>query len=522
MSFASSVFHAVVVAGFVDSRRCQAIFSFIYYHLPMDEEKNPREELYKRFKESLSHPVSQRYFDEDELIDLYDYAGDLHDDYVQLEILLCGARLYPESHGLSERRLLFYLDTSDDNTDQRTEAAAKYLADNPDASSLLFDIARMETSPGDDHEASLEYILHQYETFDDEEIIRFVDLAIDLGQYGWLVENLDKIAEKVPYKPTLYFEVAREADNSYDNETLVKVADQLIELEPFTTNYWIMLFRGQARLDRRDEARTTYDSAKALAADDPVAMLGIADAVYTSAPYLLSDMANTLKAIKEQYQDDFDYTDAYCAMLVQLGNVSMAVNEIKAFLDRHPVTPRAVRQLLMCNSRDCKEYVERFFNNATEEQALEFDIENLAQTLNMRGAHYSVDALMSMAMSKNMVFEPYFSIWMESLFALGKYGEVVELGNRSDALETTLQTPLKGASMAYIYTASLLKTGRYDKAVEYVAKVRPRFERNISDLPLPLRLTLRAFLSLADVIDRKTAEDNLYWEYFDQLSYGKF
>ena len=62
-----------------------------------------------------------------------------------------------------------------------------------------------------------------------------LDLTIDLGQYGWLVENLDKIAEKVPYKPTLYFEVAREADNSYDNETLVKVADQLIELEPFTT-----------------------------------------------------------------------------------------------------------------------------------------------------------------------------------------------------------------------------------------------------------------------------------------------
>ena len=61
-----------------------------------------------------------------------------------------------------------------------------------------------------------------------------------------------------------------------------------------------------------------------------------------------------LKAIKEQYQDDFDYTDAYCAMLVELGNVSMAVNEIKAFLDRHPVTPRAVRPVVDVNSRDCK------------------------------------------------------------------------------------------------------------------------------------------------------------------------
>lgn len=67
----------------------------------MDEERNPRQELYERFKASLSQPVSQRYFDEDELVDLFDYAGDLQDDYVQLETLLCGARLYPESHGLN-------------------------------------------------------------------------------------------------------------------------------------------------------------------------------------------------------------------------------------------------------------------------------------------------------------------------------------------------------------------------------------------------------------------------------------
>ena len=46
--------------------------------------------------------------------------------------------------------------------------------------------------------------------------------------------------------------------------------------------------------------------------------------------------------------------------LAQLGNVSMAVNEIKAFLTRHPVTPQVVRQLLMRNSRDCKEYAEPF------------------------------------------------------------------------------------------------------------------------------------------------------------------
>ena len=63
----------------------------------MSNEKNPREELYNRFKLSLSRPVTERFFDEDELVEIYDYAGDVSDDYVQLEALFCGARLYPES-----------------------------------------------------------------------------------------------------------------------------------------------------------------------------------------------------------------------------------------------------------------------------------------------------------------------------------------------------------------------------------------------------------------------------------------
>lgn len=50
----------------------------------MDNDMNPREELYRRFKESLTHPVLDRFFDEDELVDIYDYAGDMDDDYVQL------------------------------------------------------------------------------------------------------------------------------------------------------------------------------------------------------------------------------------------------------------------------------------------------------------------------------------------------------------------------------------------------------------------------------------------------------
>lgn len=148
----------------------------------MSEDNNPREELYKRFRQSLSRPVSERYFDEDELVEIYDYAGDISDDYVQTECLFCGARLYPESQALSERRALLYLDTSIDDSDKPSPAAGAYLADNPDVFSPIFDIARLEINRPEDPEAALEFLLTQYDTFNDEEIIRFVDLAFDLDQ----------------------------------------------------------------------------------------------------------------------------------------------------------------------------------------------------------------------------------------------------------------------------------------------------------------------------------------------------
>ena len=139
----------------------------------------------------------------------------------------------------------------------------------------------------------------------------------------------------------------------------------------------------------------------------------------------------------------------------------------------------------------------------------------------MRGAHVAVDALISSFDSPEVPFEPYYSIWMESLFALGKYGEIVRLGEYSEILDSLLQTPLKGASMAFVYTVSLLKTGNYDKASEYVARVRPIIEQTMADVPLPLRMAQRTFLTLASKIDKDHVDDKLYWQYFDMLGYGK-
>lgn len=63
----------------------------------MEDFSDERDELCRRFRQSLAKPISERFYDEDELVELFDYAGDLNDDYLRMEVLLCGARFYPGS-----------------------------------------------------------------------------------------------------------------------------------------------------------------------------------------------------------------------------------------------------------------------------------------------------------------------------------------------------------------------------------------------------------------------------------------
>lgn len=68
---------------------------------------NNLEKLYNDFRASLSKPGSA-YFDEDDIIDIYDYAADNNDDFIRLEALMYAARMFPDSVEMADRRNYFY------------------------------------------------------------------------------------------------------------------------------------------------------------------------------------------------------------------------------------------------------------------------------------------------------------------------------------------------------------------------------------------------------------------------------
>lgn len=229
----------------------------------MKEEPESKEELLDRFRADLKRPLAERYYSEDELISVFDYAGDAMDDYVRSEALLLGIRLYPESSELLARRAIFYRDY--DQTTLRS-----FLDDNPGGSDAIMAMMRVAVADLSEDEAreALEDILLSYSFADDEAVIRFVQTAHEVGADRWLVDNIDRVREKVDYLPTLLYEIAILSSESEPYASVAaKLLEELTELEPYAPEFWTMLSVVYAREDRYEEARTAVEYALAIQPD---------------------------------------------------------------------------------------------------------------------------------------------------------------------------------------------------------------------------------------------------------------
>ena len=213
-----------------------------------------RNELCRRFRESLADKSAVLFYDEDELIEIFDYAGDLNDDYLRTEALLLGARLYPDSQALKERRAVLYSAFGSD-------MAAKYLDDNASVEGALWDIMRLrkQLPVGDEAGKALDSLVARYDLFDDEEIIQLTDLASKLGRYDWLVSRLGMLRKKTTYQPTLIFEVAVIAELNNDFKEAIKLLDELTQIEPYNYQYWQMLAELQKKDGDNDGAMSSLE-----------------------------------------------------------------------------------------------------------------------------------------------------------------------------------------------------------------------------------------------------------------------
>lgn len=237
----------------------------------MDEDEHyadEREALLERFRESLSRPMADRFFDEDDLIEIFDYAGDLNDDYLRMEALMCAARYFPDSEELLERRGIFYSQYSDDARDQ-------FLKHNPQSGNLILELLALRNDNPKPAKAKerLADMLDRYDRLSDEEVIQFVDASSALDCFGWMEQNLDKLRKKAAFEVVAVYEMAVAADLRRDYELSARMFEELTQMEPFNSYYWIQLARAYAELDDAEKSLSAIDYSLAIKPDSPQAML---------------------------------------------------------------------------------------------------------------------------------------------------------------------------------------------------------------------------------------------------------
>lgn len=283
--------------------------------------------LYDRFKEESVQPDA--YFDEDDLIEIFDYASDMADDATRIDVLLVGARLYPSSEPLMQRKACLVFDTSGDESARRAVA--------PVAGSVIGRLLALRIDKPSRQQARerLESIIDGGSDFEDEWIIQLVQTASEIGEFAWLVESKERIMRLTDYPQTFLYEMVEVAKVNYDYGVAMTCAEQLTDLEPFNCEFWENLAEIQIAASKFDDSINSADYALAINPESVRAMMLKAQALYEMCRPCEEVVAWLDKAMEVE-PDDPAPAHYKALTLYAAGFVPMAVDALEAYRRRHP------------------------------------------------------------------------------------------------------------------------------------------------------------------------------------------
>lgn len=428
----------------------------------MDEESiniNSREEALARFRESLSKPLSERYFDEDELIDFFDYAGDLNDDYLRFEVLQCAARFYPDSEPLLQRKAIYHSQYSD-------ESRMKCVEDNADATGMIWDMMRARCANPSDPEARknlLDQILKSYTDYNDEEVIQLVDLASAFDCTDWLKQNLPLLRKKVIYVNVLLYEVAIVADMYQDFAFAVSLLEELTELEPFNAGFWTLLAKDYASADEGEKALNAIDYSLAIEPRDPGALYVKAKILYaTDAPY--DEIICVLKQIIDIDDSMIEATKMLAFITAENGDKEGAIKIFTDYLNKYPqAAVSIVPDMVEFMPSNIDELLDMFYNANSENSQMMWSA--WAHHLMNSGNNAASQAVMD-AFNRNSGDNLMALISIENLFVQKKFSEAIETMSRyleNDEFTSFADYP----SLVIMHLVSMIRLGEFVKAFAF-------------------------------------------------------
>lgn len=451
-----------------------------------DGDEDVRQQLYDRFRESLGKPVDERYFEEDELVYIFDYAGDMNDDYVRAEVLFCGERLYPGSDALRARRSILYSECM-----PGANAFAGYVRDNASSGdSIIWKIESTldEFPQGGDARGRLDALLASKDTFDDEELIRLVKLAQSLSCRDWLLDNIDGLRRHAAYLPVLLYELGSVFMDAGDYGHAGPFLEALTRLEPFEATYWAMLFAVLVHLERYDDAREAFEFASGLEISDSETAVLLATPV---ADESLADLRPQICAILEKVlRREPDYYRLVDALATQYAGCGKKAEAFRVLSDYAEIAPRVRETALLAMELELDDFDVLFtmFMEATNGTGYTHEevmhcLYGLFEARRYADVRRLTDAYLKYAAPTDELR----ALYTEASFLVHDYQSCLEMQKDTMEVLSLMVMPSRGARAAYIYYTSLVAVGRADEA---------------SHFAVIATVVIRSIISAADVYDR--------------------
>ena len=431
--------------------------------IPPDNNSSELRQLYERFKAELVERPQEMYYDEDDLVMIFDMAGDYFDRYVQLQALIMGRRLFPDSEQLELRLGFAMLDMYDE------VSMDDYLRVNEYRQGLLWDIMRLRGRRlrSDEMPACLDGLLERYRLEEDEDVIQFMNLITAYECEDWLVQNYRRLVDRCRYRDTALNECA-EVLRYHSPDLALGMVEELTRLDPFNADAWIKLAEIYRSKEDVDEGLSAIEYARALRPDDyfplyvEATLLVFRDPASQRAAELLQQV---IKANPGMYEAKVALSDIYDCQ----GKSDLAEMIWREELRRNPDDELAKSRLAMVGGEPMSSGVASVFESDMTEEALAGRLEGLL-TPEMENA----DGIMRLLAAYDR---------SHGLYQLA--GEYIKLLYRHDLLDRLIefverQRPegcpemrLDPSSLP-LYAASLLRLERYREAAltarEYLAK----------------------------------------------------
>lgn len=417
-----------------------------------DQQEDTRRVLYDKFVEDLAqrqHP----FYDEDDLVELYDYAGDIGDRRVALEVLMAAARLYPDSVAMAERKAIFYMTYDEDG-------AKRAIADLPDDNIIGRLLSLRLTAPDKQRAtAELNGILAGASMLTDEEILQLSDTVADLGMVDWLKENKTKIAALTDYPQTLYYELMQLSQDS-EPEQALSIMEELTMMEPFNIDFWLSEAQLQAvQLHKPDQALATLEYALAIDPDHPKALMLKAQCM-CDLGYPVEQTTGVLDRIME-IDPDLEGPFLAKAVLLLDRDREGGVKLLSRFLKKHPGSQQALETLLhAANGTADAELIEQTLRNNYSKAYLP-DFIDLAQRFSGDGLHgaaaqllYAADKVFGLGEDSDFV--------LEELYRAGNYDMVIDVFRKQMA-GAGYPSANRGLAAAIFFILSMVRKGKTER-----------------------------------------------------------